>query len=133
MRPDEPAQNGGLGQAVNDVSQHALALAKLEAQLVKFELAAKARRSAPAAVFILAAVVLGLFAVGYGLAAAVEGLDAVLPRWAALLAVAGALVILAGVLAALAKRLLAQASPLVPEQAIAEARETKRALQTSQP
>lgn len=127
----EDTRNGGLGQAVREVTQHAIALAKLEAQLARLELSDKARRYAPAAVLGLTALVLCLFALGYGLAAAVEGLDAVIPRFAALLVVAGALVIVAAGLAGLAYRSISRASPPLPEQAIAEARETKRALQST--
>lgn len=132
MRSDA-AQNGSLGQAVREVSQHAVALTKLEAKLAKLEFSDKARRYAPAAVFGGVALVLALFALGYGLAAAVEGLDAVLPRWAALLAVAGALLVAVGLLTALAIRSIRRASPPILEQAIAEARETKRALQATTP
>lgn len=130
MPSDGPAGNG-LGQAVKDVSQHAVALAKLEAKLTRLELAEKARRLIPAAGLGLGAVVLALFAVGYGFAAAADGLDAVLPRWAALLVVAGALAGLAALLGGLAAAMVKRTVPPVPEQAIAEAREIKRALQAA--
>lgn len=124
----DASTDDGLGQAVRAVSRHAVALTKLEAKLARLELAGKARRFLPAAGFALVAVVLGLFAVGYGLAAGADGLDAVLPRWAALLAVAGALAAVAALLGTLAAVLIKRASPPVPEQAIAEVRETKRTL-----
>lgn len=102
-------------------------------ELARLELAEKARKLAPALALGLAALVLALFAVGYGVAAAVEGLDGSLPRWAALLVVAGALAAVAALLGALAVAGTRRAAPPVPEQAIAEARETTRAVRAVKP
>ena len=123
--------NGSLGQAVREVSRHAVALAKLEAKLAKREVSDKARQFLPAAVLGLAAIALALFGLGYGLAAAVEGLDAVVPRWAALLIVAGALLAAAVLLAMIARTTIKHASPPVPEQAIEEAKQTAQALRSN--
>jgi hypothetical protein len=129
MQPD--SGNGSLGQAVREVSRHAVALAKLEAKLAKREVSDKARTFMPAVILGLAGIVLALFALGYGLAAGVEGLDAVMPRWAALLAVAGALLAAALLFAMIARALVKSASPPVPEQAIEEAKRTTQALRTA--
>jgi hypothetical protein len=123
--------NGSLGQALKDASDHAVALAKLEAKLARQEMSQKGRQFAPAAVLGVVAVVLVLFSFGFGLAAAAEGLGAVVPRWAALLIVAGALVA-AAVLAGLAARATVKnAAPPVPEQAIDEAKQTTRAVRSA--
>jgi uncharacterized membrane protein YqjE len=123
--------NGSLGQAVKEVSDHAVALAKLEAKLARQEMAEKGRRLAPAALLGLVAVVLVLFSVGYGLAAAVEGLDTVIPRWAALLIVAGVLLVAAVLLGLIARAIVKNASPPVPEQTIEEARQTTNAIRST--
>jgi uncharacterized membrane protein YqjE len=123
--------DGGLGQAVREVSRHAVALAKLEAKLAKREVSDKARQFLPAAILGVVAIVLALFGLGYGLAAAVEGLDAVVPRWAALLIVAGILLAAAALLATIARTTIKHASPPVPEQAIEEAKRTTQTLRSA--
>jgi hypothetical protein len=122
--------DGSLGEAVRDVSRHAVALAKLEAKLAKSEVSDKVRVFLPAVVLGLVGVVLALFGLGYGLAAAAEGLDAVLPRWAALLVVAGTLLAVAALLGVIAAGVVKRASPPVPEQAIEEAKRTTQALRS---
>jgi Putative Actinobacterial Holin-X, holin superfamily III len=126
--PSEAAQNG-IRHAAREVSQHALALTKLEAKLAKLELAAKARLFAPAAIFGVAALALALYAFGFALAAGAVGLHEVLPLWAALLVVAALLAVAVGILSALAIGSKRRASPAVPEATIAEAKETTRAIQ----
>jgi protein-S-isoprenylcysteine O-methyltransferase Ste14 len=123
--------NGSLGQAVKDVSDHAVALAKLEAKLARQEMSQKGRRFAPAAVLGVVAVVLVLFGFGFGLAAAVEGLGSVVPRWAALLIVAGVLVVAAVLAGLVARETVKNASSPVPEQAIEEAKRTTRAVRSA--
>lgn len=126
------ASDDGLGAAVRSVSEHAVALARLEVRLAKEELRAKASRLGGAAGLAAAAALLALFAVGFVLAAAAAGLDEVLPLWASLLVVGGAIAAVAGVLVALALGLARKARPPVPEQAIDEVKQTTRALRQGQ-
>jgi uncharacterized membrane protein YqjE len=121
--------DAGIGDAVRAVSDRAATLAKLEVRLARLELAGKLKRLSRAGVYGAAASVLALFGLGFGLAAAAAGLDAVLPRWLALLVVAVALVALAAVLTAAAVAAARRSGPPVPDQAIGEAKETRRVLQ----
>jgi Flp pilus assembly protein TadB len=124
-------EHGSLSEvqdAVRRISDHAVALARLEADLAKTEIATKGKRLGTAAGLGAGAAVLGVLALGVALAAAAAALALVLPLWGALLVVAGATLAVAAVLAGAARAAAKRATPPVPEQAIEEARWTKQAL-----
>jgi hypothetical protein len=114
--------------AVRRISEHAVALARLEAELAKAELSAKGKRLGVAAGLGAGATVLAVIGLGFGLAAGAAALALAIPTWAALLAVCGGVVLVAAILAAVAIRSAKKASPPVPQQAIDEAKLTKDVL-----
>ena len=124
-----PASENGLGDAVRSVSEHAVALGRLEVRLAKEEVREKLASLGLAAVLALVGVVLALFGIGFALAAAAAGLDEILPMWLSLLIVGVALFVVAGLLSVLARRAARRGQPPVPKQAIDEAKATKEALQ----
>ncbi len=124
----EPRLEAGVHDAVRRISEHAVALARLEAELAKAELSAKGKRLGLAAGLGAGAAVLAVIGLGFGLAAAAAALALVMPTWAALLAVCGGVLLVAAILAVVAKRSARKASPPVPQQAIDEAKLTKDAL-----
>ena len=107
--PDAGSEAGsrGIVGSVRRVVAHARALAQLERELAKKELQRKG---------------------GFGLATLAAVLALVVDWWLALLIVFLLVVLLVVVLALVARKLVRDASPLKPEQAIAEAELTKQAL-----
>ena len=118
----------GVGAAAKQVAEHASALARLELELAKLELARKVASLAKGIALGLAAAVLSLFMLGFLLAAGAAGLDTFMPTWLALLIVGGALLLLVGLLGMLALGAIRKGTPPVPEQAIREAKLTSNAL-----
>jgi hypothetical protein len=123
-----PESENGVAAALRSVSEHAVALARLEVRLAREEMRRKAASLGAAAGLGLAGGIFALFALGFGLAAGAVGLDAVLPLWLALLVMGAALLALSGVLVLLAAQAARRGTPPVPEQALDEAKQTKRAL-----
>jgi peptidoglycan/LPS O-acetylase OafA/YrhL len=116
--------DGGVQAAIHEVTDHARALVRLEAELATLELREKASVIGAGAALLGAAALLGLFALGFLLATAAAGLATFLPTWLALLIVGGALILVAAGLAAAGRARLKAGVPPLPEQAIAEARLT---------
>ena len=79
------------------------------------------------ALFVVAAF-FGVFALGFAFATIAAALATFLATWLALLIVTGGLLVLAGLLVVLGLRKLRKNTPLVPEQAIEEAKLTSEAL-----
>jgi hypothetical protein len=126
----ETGQNGGtsLGAAAKQVAEHASALARLELELAKIEIARKVASLGKGIGLGLAAVMLLSFMVGFLLAAGAAALATTMSTWLALLLVAGGLFVVAGLLGLLALRAIKKGTPPVPEQAIREAKLTSNAL-----
>jgi uncharacterized membrane protein YqjE len=118
----------GLGAAARVVSERASSIVRLELQLAAAELKKKvASLGIGIALFVVAAF-LGVFALGFAFATIAVALAIVLDTWLALLVVTAGLLVLAGVLVLLGLRKLRKGTPLVPEQAIEEAKLTSEAL-----
>ncbi len=126
------AENGhGVTAATKNLSDHAVALARLELKLALLELKGKASALGLGAALLTGAAVFALFALGLALAAAAVGLATALPTWLALLVVAGAVFLVAGVLGVLGLSAVKRGVPPVPEQAIAEAKATTEAVKSN--
>ena len=123
----EPSANGGVGQAVKEVTDRLKTILTLEIELAKLEVSRKIAAFAVGIAMLVAAAVFALYAVGFLLAALASGLDTWLPHWLADLAVGlGLLIVLVLPLALIGKKKLA--SPPVPKRAIHEAKLTSEAL-----
>ena len=125
---DPARSNPGLQDSVRRISEHATALARLEAELAKSELTAKGKRLGVAAGLGAGAAILAVLGLAVGLGAAVVGLEFIMPLWAALLVVFGLTLLVAAALAIAARDAARRATPPVPEQTIDEARRTKDAI-----
>ena len=124
-----PGTDGtGLGAAAKQVAERAGAIARLEIELAQLELKHKVASLGAGIALAVVAGVFALFALGFGLAAAAAGFATFLPTWLALLIVFGILLLLALVLGLVGLRRIKRGTPPVPEQAIAEAKQTSAAL-----
>jgi membrane protein implicated in regulation of membrane protease activity len=130
MTSDHPPRQGLRSSAARVVG-HLGSLARLERELARSELRHKSASMGAGAGLAVAAIALVPFAIAFGLAAAATALALVLHLWLALLIVFAALLLLVVVLAVVSRNLVRRATPLKPEQAIAEARLTGRLLRGS--
>lgn len=125
----EPSANGGVGQAVKEVTDRLKTILTLEIELAKLEVSRKIAAFAIGIGMLVGAAVFALYALGFLLAALAAGLDTWLPHWLADLAVGlGLLFVVVLPLALIGKKKLA--SPPVPKRAIHEAKLTSEALKT---
>ncbi len=126
-----PGTDGArLGTAAKQVAERAGAIARLELELAQLELKQKVASLGAGIALAVVAGLFALFALGFGLAAAAAGFATFLPTWLALLIVFGIVLLLAIVLGLLALRRIKRGTPPVPEQAIAEAKQTSATLKT---
>jgi protein-S-isoprenylcysteine O-methyltransferase Ste14 len=125
---DRRGQGGRQSAAAKLVSERASSLVRLELQLAAAELKQKVVALGLGIVLLFVAAVFGVFAVGFGLAAAAAALATTVSTWLALLIVTGALLLLAGLLGAIGVSRLRKGTPLIPVQAIEEAKLTTEAL-----
>jgi hypothetical protein len=124
-----PPDDKSLGDLVTQVSENASLLIREEIELAKAEVEQKVRSIARGAIVGVVAGVFLLFALIYLLEAAAWGLNDVFDSfWLGFLIVGGALVALAIIGALIAVRSLRSGTPPTPEQAIAEARLSRAAL-----
>jgi len=126
--PTHAGERRGLGAAAKLVTERASSLVRLELQLAAAELKAKVVALGLGIVLLFVAAVFGVFALGFGLAAAAAALATTVSTWLALLIVTGALLLLAGLLGAIGVSRLRKGTPLIPVQAIEEAKLTTEAL-----
>jgi len=125
----EPSANGGVGQAVKEVTDRLKTILTLEIELAKLEVSRKIAAFAIGIGMLVAAAVFTLYALGFLLAALAAGLDTWLPHWLADLAVGlGLLFLVVFPLALIGKKKLA--TPPIPKRAIHEAKLTSEALKT---
>ena len=126
--PTEADERRGLGAAARLVSERASSIVRLELQLAAAELKKKVFALGLGIALLAVAALLGLFAIGFALATAAAALATVVSTWLALLIVTGALLFLVGLLALIGIGRLRKGTPLVPTQAIEEAKLTTEAL-----
>lgn len=122
--------NGTRGAAAS-VASHLRSLARLEQELVRAELRRKGAMTGAGLGAAVAAVLLSFLVVALGVATAVAALALVLDVWLALLVGFAGLTLVVVALVAVARSLLRHRGPLLPEQAIEEARLTRDLLRGS--
>lgn len=130
-RDDSSPPRRAIGSSAARVAAHLASLARLERELARAELRHKGASMGAGAGVALAAIVLLPFAIAFGLAAAAAALALVVHLWLALLIVFAALLVLVAVLAQVSRSLVRRATPLKPEQALEEARLTRRVLRST--
>ena len=118
----------GLGAAARIVSERASSIVRLELQLAAAELKKKAATLGLGIALLAVAAFLLVLALIFALATAAAALATTFSVWLALLIVTGAIVLLAGLLAVVGLGRLRKGTPLVPEQAIEEAKLTSEAI-----
>ena len=118
----------GLGAATRLVSERASSLVRLELQLALAELKKKAAVFGVGIGLLVGAALLAVYGIGFALATAAAGLATTMSTWLALLIVTGAVFLVVAVLALVGISRLKKATPLVPAQAIEEAKITTEAL-----
>jgi hypothetical protein len=123
-----PGEKRGLGAAARIVSERAGSIIRLELQLAAAELKKKVASLGVGIALFGVAAFLGIFALGFGLATVAAALATFLSTWLSLLIVTGGLLVLVGLLVALGVYKLRKGTPLVPEQAIEEAKLVSEAL-----
>jgi uncharacterized membrane protein YqjE len=131
VKPPETADKS-LGEIVNDISTKSSLLVREEVELAKAEVQSKVKKLgagaaaiAVAGFFLLMMLIMLLHAAAWGIAELLGNRYG----WVGFLIVAGALLLLAIVGALLALRLFKRGTPPVPQQAIEEAKETRRAIE----
>jgi uncharacterized membrane protein YqjE len=126
---DSPSsEKRGLGAAARIVSERASSIIRLELQLAAAELKTKVASLGVGIGLLVVAAFFAIFALGFGLATVAAAFATFLATWLALLIVTGGLFVLAGLLVVLGLRRLRKGTPLVPEQAIEEAKLTSEAI-----
>ena len=119
---------GGLGAAVKDVTEHASTWFRLERELALLELKQKVTSLGLGLVLAIAAALVALYAVGFLFATITAGLAEAMPVWLALLLVTLLLFATAAILGLIGYNRIKRGTPPVPEQAIQEAKLTTTAL-----
>jgi uncharacterized membrane protein YqjE len=121
--PDNELKDRPTGELLKELSNETTTLVKQEIELMKAELAEKARPAGVGAGMFGGA---GLFGVGAFLALTaffIALLDGAMPIWAAALIVAAVYAVIAGVLALRARQKVREATPVAPEQTIESVKE----------
>ena len=131
MPTQGPDVRNGVSAATKHVADHAIAIARLELKLALLELKRKAASLGVGIGLLIGAAVFSLFALGFLLAAAAAGLATAVSTWLALLIVGALLILLTAGLALIGLQAVKRAVPPVPEQAIAEAKETREAVKAN--
>lgn len=124
------AEPRGIRASVRRVVAHARSISQLQKELATVELRQKASSLGAGAGLGIAAAVLGFYATAFAFATIAAALALVVDWWLALLIVFGVLGLLTLLLGLLAARMMKKGTPLVPEQAIEEARLTRQALRS---
>jgi membrane protein implicated in regulation of membrane protease activity len=126
----QPSQPRGIRASVRRAVGHARSISQLEKELAAVELKQKAASLGAGSGLGIAAAVIGFYALGFALATVAAALALVLDWWLSLLIVFALLLVLMVILGLLAANLVKKGTPLVPEQAIEEARLTRQALRS---
>jgi Putative Actinobacterial Holin-X, holin superfamily III len=130
MHTQEIETEASVGAAAKDVAEHASALARLEIELAKLELANKVGALGLGIGLGAGAALFALYGLGFLFATIAAALVIVLDLWLALLIVTVGLLLVAGVLGLLALSSIRRGTPPVPEQAIEEAKLTTVAIKS---
>ena len=118
----------GIRAPAKRVAAHLASLVRLERELAGRELGRKGAAAGAGAGAAVAAMVIAPLAFAFGLAAATAALTLLVAVWLALLIMFGATLLLLLVLVLVSRGLVRRAAPLKPEQALEEARLTRRIL-----
>jgi uncharacterized membrane protein YqjE len=121
--PENELKDRSTGELLKEFSNETTTLVKQEIDLMKAELAEKARPAGLGAGMFGGA---GLFGIGGFLALTaffIALLDGALPIWAAALIVAAVYAVIAGVLAVTGRQKVRQATPVTPEQTMESVKE----------
>lgn len=124
----EATTSNGLKTVIQEVTERARTLVRLEGELAAMEIRRKIASVGIGVGLLAASAVLLVYAIGFGFAAVAAALATFLPVWAGILIVAGGLALLAAAAAGLGVSRLKRGTPPIPEQAIAEAKATGEAL-----
>jgi Putative Actinobacterial Holin-X, holin superfamily III len=130
MHTPETETEPSVGTAAKEVAEHASALARLEIELAKLELANKVGALGLGIGLGVGAALFVLFGLGFLFATIAAALAIVVDLWLALLIVTLGLLLVAGVLGLLALSSIRRGTPPVPEQAIEEAKLTTEAIKS---
>jgi membrane protein implicated in regulation of membrane protease activity len=126
--PIRTGERAGLGGAAKLVADKASSIVRLELALAAAELKKKLFALGLGIALLVGAALFAVFAFAFGLATIAAALATVFSTWLALLIVTAGLFVLVAVLAVLGIRRVSKGTPLVPEQAIAEAKLTTEAM-----
>ena len=118
----------GLSGAAKLVADRARSIVRLEIQLAVSELKGKVAAIGLGIALLAGAAIFALFAVGFALATIAAAIATALSTWLALLIVTGALFLIVVVLAVVGIGAIRKGTPLIPEQAIREAKLTAEAV-----
>ena len=125
---EQRPENGGIRGAAKRVAEHASSIAKLQLELAALELKKKVAAFGIAIGLAIGAAIFGLLMLGFLFATVAAAFATFLPTWLALLLVSAILLALTATLGALALKRVKKASTPLPEQAIHEAKLTRKAL-----
>ena len=120
---DVQSQDRGVARLVTDLATDTVALARMELELAKAELAAKARTLGGGIGVLLVGAFVALTAYCVLIAAAVLGLAEWLEPWLAAVIVFGILIVLAAACIAVGASMVRRGSPPVPTAAIEHAKQ----------
>ena len=120
---DVQSQDRGVARLVTDLATDTVALARMELELAKAELAAKARTLGGGIGVLLVGAFIALTAYCVLIAAAVLGLAEWLEPWLAAVIVFGILIVLAAACIAVGASMVRRGSPPVPTAAIEHAKQ----------
>jgi amino acid transporter len=126
--PETERNQGGLGAAVKEVTEHASTWFRLERELAVAELKTKVTSLGLGLALVIAAAIVALYSVGFLFATIAAALATFMPTWLALLVVTVVLVATTAILGLVGVGRIKKGSPPVPEQAIREAKLTTSAL-----
>jgi hypothetical protein len=113
-------QEHSTGELVKMMSEQVSVLIRDELKLAQLEMTSKGRQAALGAGMFGTGGMLAVYGVGCLLACAVIAISGVVAAWLAALIIGAALLATAGVTALLGKARMRKATPVVPEQAVAD-------------
>jgi Putative Actinobacterial Holin-X, holin superfamily III len=117
-----PDQEHSVGELVKTMTEQVSVLIRDELKLAQLEMTSKGKQAALGAGMFGAGGVVALYGVGCLLACAIIAISGVVAAWLAALIIGAALLAVAGVMALLGRGRMKKAAPLVPEQAVADAK-----------
>lgn len=116
-------QDASLGELTGQLSHQVSRLVRDELHLAQIEMAQKGKRLGASAGLMWAGAMLAVFGLGCFVAAAVLGLAVTWDAWLSALVIGGALIVVAGVVAWIGRGQMRRATPPMPREAMASAKE----------